>query len=97
MNAFIKSSYDKVIRSITQNKIITCNLVFVKVQGRNASEISYISMLSITELSLKLATAAGIREEELPNIRREALLHDIGKLGVPDSILLKPGKLTEEK
>ncbi len=36
----------------------------------------------------------GIQESDLDNIRRGALLHDIGKMGIPDSILLKPGKLT---
>jgi len=36
-------------------------------------------------------------EEAIANIRRGALLHDMGKLGIPDSILLKPGKLTDEE
>jgi len=45
-----------------------------------------------------LAEKMGIKEEEeLEHIRRGALLHDIGKLGIPDSILLKPGKLTEDE
>jgi HD-GYP domain-containing protein (c-di-GMP phosphodiesterase class II) len=39
----------------------------------------------------------GIPVEKLTNIRRGALLHDIGKLGIPDSILLKPGVLTPEE
>jgi response regulator RpfG family c-di-GMP phosphodiesterase len=39
----------------------------------------------------------GIDPQELVHIRRGALLHDIGKLGVPDHILLKHGKLTEEE
>jgi HD-GYP domain-containing protein (c-di-GMP phosphodiesterase class II) len=51
----------------------------------------------VTALTLKLATACGIGGEELIHIRRGALLHDIGKLGVPDAILLKPGKLTDEE
>ena len=38
-----------------------------------------------------------MNEEELSHVRRGALLHDIGKMGIPDSILLKPGKLTEEE
>jgi HD-GYP domain-containing protein (c-di-GMP phosphodiesterase class II) len=36
-------------------------------------------------------------ESDLIQVRRGALLHDIGKMGVPDSILLKPGKLTEDE
>ena len=53
--------------------------------------------LRVTEMTLKLARAAGIIEEELVHVRRGALLHDIGKMGVPDHILLKPGKLTDEE
>jgi putative nucleotidyltransferase with HDIG domain len=48
----------------------------------------------VTELSIDLARWMGIQESDLDNIRRGALLHDIGKMGIPDSILLKPGKLT---
>ena len=39
----------------------------------------------------------GIENEELVYMRRGSLLHDIGKLGVPDAILLKPDKLTDEE
>ena len=53
--------------------------------------------LRVTEITIEIARAAGMSEEELVHVRRGALLHDIGKLGVPDSVLLKPGKLTEEE
>ncbi len=51
----------------------------------------------VTELTMRLARAIGISEEEIVHIRRGALLHDIGKMGLPDSILLKPGPLTPEE
>ncbi|MCE1253729.1 MAG: GAF domain-containing protein, partial [Anaerolineae bacterium] len=51
----------------------------------------------VTELTLKLAELMGIDERNLIHIRRGALLHDIGKMGIPDSILLKPGPLTPEE
>lgn len=51
----------------------------------------------VTQMTIELARRMGIREEELIHVRRGALLHDIGKIGIPDSILLKPGKLTEEE
>jgi len=51
----------------------------------------------VTVLAEKLARLAGFSEDELVFFRRGALLHDIGKLGVPDSILLKSDKLTEEE
>lgn len=53
--------------------------------------------LRVTEMTLKLARRAGMTEAELVHVRRGALLHDIGKMGVPDAILLKPGKLTDEE
>jgi PAS domain S-box-containing protein len=53
--------------------------------------------LRVTEMTLRLARAAGMTEGELVHVRRGALLHDIGKMGVPDHILLKPGKLTDEE
>jgi PAS domain S-box-containing protein/putative nucleotidyltransferase with HDIG domain len=49
----------------------------------------------VTNLTVRLARALGIADEEIEHIRRGALLHDIGKMGVPDAILLKPGPLTD--
>ncbi len=51
----------------------------------------------VTELTIQIAHEFKLKDEELVHIRRGALLHDIGKMGIPDSILLKPGKLTEEE
>ena len=51
----------------------------------------------VTNNAVGLAEALGIDEEELKFIKWGSLLHDIGKMGVPDSILLKPGKLSEEE
>lgn len=53
--------------------------------------------LRVTRLTVELARKLGIEGEELSHIQRGALLHDIGKMGVPDQILLKPGKLTDEE
>jgi HD-GYP domain-containing protein (c-di-GMP phosphodiesterase class II) len=49
----------------------------------------------VTDTTILLARAAGMSEAELAHVRRGALLHDIGKMGLPDRILLKPGPLTE--
>ena len=51
----------------------------------------------VTEVTVRLARAVGMSEAELVHVRRGALLHDIGKMGVPDHILLKPGPLTEDE
>lgn len=49
----------------------------------------------VVDLTLKLAKKIGVPEDELVTIQRGALLHDIGKMGISDAILLKPGPLTE--
>lgn len=49
------------------------------------------------ELSMRLARLAGVTTEELLHMRRGALLHDIGNIGVPEAILFKPGPLTDEE
>ncbi len=51
----------------------------------------------VTEQTVKLARAFGLSDEEIVHIQHGALLHDIGKLGVPDQIVLKPGSLTDEE
>ena len=51
----------------------------------------------VTNLTLELARQMGIPESEITHIRRGTLLHDIGKMGVPDNILRKPGPLTKEE
>lgn len=51
----------------------------------------------VAAMTLELARSMGMSDEELVNLRRGALLHDIGKMGVPDQILLKAGPLTDEE
>jgi PAS domain S-box-containing protein len=53
--------------------------------------------IRVTDLTLRLARMMGVGEEELVHMRRGALLHDIGKMGIPDNILLKPGPLTDDE
>jgi PAS domain S-box-containing protein len=52
---------------------------------------------NVVEMTLKLAGMFDFSEDELLHIKRGALLHDIGKMGIPDSILLKPGPLTDDE
>jgi diguanylate cyclase (GGDEF)-like protein/PAS domain S-box-containing protein/putative nucleotidyltransferase with HDIG domain len=51
----------------------------------------------MVEYAEKIAQRMGMNEQEVDNVRRAAMLHDIGKLGISDAILLKPGKLTPEE
>jgi putative two-component system response regulator len=51
----------------------------------------------VTDLTVKMAREHGMSEDDLVYVRRGALLHDMGKLGIPDAILQKPDKLTDEE
>lgn len=53
--------------------------------------------LRVTNLTVKLAKRLGVGESDLVHIRRGAILHDIGKVALPDKILFKPGPLLEEE
>ena len=51
----------------------------------------------LSAFSFQLGAALGLPEEELTALRRGGVLHDIGKIGIPDAILLKPGRLTPDE
>jgi response regulator RpfG family c-di-GMP phosphodiesterase len=51
----------------------------------------------VVEYTLAIASRISVRPAEFEEIARGALLHDIGKIGVPDAVLLKPGKLTPDE
>jgi len=51
----------------------------------------------VTETTVAVARAMDIPEEEVEHIRRGSILHDIGKMGIPDEILRKEGSLTDEE
>ncbi|MDO4203976.1 MAG: two-component regulator propeller domain-containing protein [Selenomonadaceae bacterium] len=51
----------------------------------------------VADYSVLIARKLGFTDEQCENLRKTALLHDIGKIGIPDSVLNKPGKLTDEE
>ncbi|MGV8025382.1 MAG: HD domain-containing phosphohydrolase [Anaerolineaceae bacterium] len=53
--------------------------------------------LRVAEIAVRLAAELGMKKNDLIQIRRGALLHDIGKIAIPDTILHKPGPLTDEE
>jgi response regulator RpfG family c-di-GMP phosphodiesterase len=61
------------------------------------SKETYNHTLRVTRYSNLLATKLGLSEKEIDLITSASPLHDVGKLGIPDSILLKPNKLTQEE
>lgn len=58
---------------------------------------TYGHSMRVAYFSLSLGREIGLSEEELYDLELAALFHDIGKIGVPDSVLLKPSRLTEEE
>lgn len=51
----------------------------------------------VTELSIKLAEECNVPSSEIENIKLGGLLHDIGKIGIPEAVLNKPGRLNDEE
>ena len=51
----------------------------------------------VSDYAVMIAEKYGFSEKELENLRKSALLHDIGKIGIPDAILNKPSRLTDEE
>lgn len=65
----------------------------VDAKDSNTSEHSF----RVSEYSVAIAKRLNYSDEKCENLRKMALLHDIGKIGIPDAILNKPGKLTDEE
>ncbi len=101
-----------ITRDITERKLTEMELVLAHTQLEEAYTATlegWVRALEIrehdtadhsrrvVELTMAMAKKMGILEEDLIHIQRGALLHDIGKIGVPDNILLKPGALTPEE
>jgi PAS domain S-box-containing protein len=81
-NAELSLAYDSAIESWAQ---------VLELSNRENGAHAY----RVVELTIKLARSMGIAEQELIHFRRGALLHDVGKLGIPEYILNKPGPLDE--
>ncbi|MCR4823197.1 MAG: HD domain-containing protein [Treponema sp.] len=75
------------------NETILAIAKTVDAKDENTSQHS----VRVSEYSVLIAGELGFTKEEQENIRRAALLHDIGKIGIPDRILNKPGRLTDEE
>jgi putative nucleotidyltransferase with HDIG domain len=51
----------------------------------------------VTNITVKLATRLGVKQSDMIHVRRGAILHDIGKVAIPDQILFKPGPLAQDE
>ncbi len=81
-NTELSLAYDSVIESWAQ---------VLELSNRESGTHSF----RVVELTIKLARSMGVAEQELVHFRRGALLHDVGKLGISESILNKPGPLDD--
>lgn len=77
----------------TQNELIETLGETVERRSKEASH----HVRRVANISYELAIKAGIEEKEAVTIRTASPMHDVGKIGIPDSILLKPGKLTDDE
>lgn len=82
--AELREAYDKTI----EGWVIALDLRDKETEGHTKR---------VTELAVRLARELNCTEEEIAHIRRGALLHDMGKIGIPDEILQKPGALTADE
>jgi response regulator RpfG family c-di-GMP phosphodiesterase len=78
----LASTYNVILQTLVQA------LEYKQVEAKDHSE-------RVAEMSVKLARQCGLDEIDITHLRRGSLLHDVGKIGIPDAILLKPGKLSE--
>jgi putative nucleotidyltransferase with HDIG domain len=100
--AVLTRSFNTMVSSLNQSKLDLLNAYDRTLEGWSMAlelrdQETEGHTFRVAEWTLELAVLMGFEGEDLTNIRRGALLHDIGKMAIPDSILLKPGKLTTEE
>ena len=85
--------------NLTEN-LLESNLETLKVLGSAVSKRDSDTdahNYRVTIIAVKLAQVMGLSNEEIRSLIKGAFLHDVGKIGIRDNILLKPGKLTDEE
>ncbi len=100
--AILAESFNQMVASLQASKMELVNAYDRTLEGwSKAAELrdkeTEDHMQRVTDMTVRLAKKLGIQGEQLEAMRRGAVLHDIGKVGVSDNILLKPGRLTEEE
>ncbi|MGH2734520.1 MAG: HD domain-containing phosphohydrolase [Actinomycetota bacterium] len=80
---------------LDEARLEALRMLAVAAEYRDYESSEHAQRVANTSASLAVALGLGVRDQHL--LRRAAPLHDIGKIGIPDSILLKPRKLTESE
>ena len=83
-NAELSLAYDATIEGLSRA---------LDLRDRETKEHTF----RVTDITLKLAVRLGVKQADLLHIRRGAILHDIGKVAIPDQILFKPGPLVDSE
>jgi HD-GYP domain-containing protein (c-di-GMP phosphodiesterase class II) len=99
---FLASAFNQMVDSLYRSKMDLVNAYDSTLQGWSmALELrdkeTKGHTLRVADLTVEFAHKLGLPTNTLPDLRRGAVLHDIGKMGIPDDILLKPGPLTDEE
>ncbi len=98
--AVLTASFNQMVASLHQSKMELVRAYDITLEGwSKALELrdkeTEGHTQRVTEMTVRLARMMGFSDGDLINVRRGALLHDIGKMGIPDAILLKPGPLSD--
>lgn len=97
-NREVKQLQDKVDSLKAEQKAFCEQAVKTMLRALDAKDnYTYGHSLRVAYYSLALGKEYGLSDEELYDLEMAALFHDIGKIGVPDSVLLKPSRLEEEE
>lgn len=88
---------DTAVRSVHESLDRNPGALLSLVQIKRADEYTYMHSVAVSALMAQLAKTLGLNEAEQHQAATAGLLHDIGKVGVPNQILNKPGRLTEDE
>ena len=94
-NAQLYTRLEESHESLQKNFFSTIQALSAAIEAKDPSTQGHV--FRTYELSIKVANKLGLSEKEVEYIKYASLLHDIGKIGIPDAILLKPSELDEEE
>ena len=84
---------DEINQSVSRNPGALLSLARLK----NKDDYTYLHSVAVCALMLALGRQLGVKGETLKSLGMAGLLHDVGKAGIPDEVLNKPGRLTDEE
>jgi putative nucleotidyltransferase with HDIG domain len=94
-NAIDAAQVSELVEDIASSVLRNPNALISLARLKNADEYTYMHSVAVCALMIALARQLGLAEEQVREAGLAGLLHDIGKMMIPDAILNKPGKLTD--